>query len=89
VPLRVAYARHTGQVVLVESSISLLTELPAEHNQYTDLYQELGFEHRTAADSQGLLALHKGYCEPRRCLHCAIGARLVGGGSEARLRSNR
>lgn len=89
VPLRVAYARHTGQPALVESSISLLTELPAEHNQYTDLYQELGFGHRTAADSQGLLALHKGYCEPRRCLHCAIGARLVGGGSEARLRLNR
>ncbi len=79
VPLRVAYARHAGQPALVESSITLLTELPAEHNQYTDLYQELGFEHRTAADSQGLLALRQGYCEPRRCLHCAIGGRLVGG----------
>jgi hypothetical protein len=89
VPLRVAYARHTGQSELVESSISLLTELPAEHNQYTDLYQELGFEHRTAADSQGLLALHKGYCAPRRCLHCAIGARLVGGGRDAGLRISR
>jgi len=79
VPLRVAYAHHAGQPALVESSITLLTELPAEHNQYTDLYQELGFEHRTAADSQGLLALRQGYCEPRRCLHCAIGGRLVGG----------
>jgi hypothetical protein len=85
VPLRVAYGRHVGQPELVESSVALLTELPAEHNQYTDLYAELGFEHRTAADSQGLLALHKGYCQPRRCLHCAIGGRLVGGG-EARLR---
>ncbi|MGI4872894.1 MAG: DUF2851 family protein [Janthinobacterium lividum] len=79
VPLRVAYARHAGQPALVESSIGLLSELPAEHNQYTDLYESLGFEHRTASDSQGLLALHKGYCQPRRCLHCAIGARLVGG----------
>jgi hypothetical protein len=88
VPLRVAYARHTGQAELVESSITLLTELPAEHNQYTDLYQDLGFEHRTAADSQGLLALHKGYCQPRRCLHCAIGGRLVGG-DPTRMRMNR
>ena len=79
VPLRVAYARHTGQLALVEGSIGLLGELPAEHNQYTDLYESLGFEHRTAADSQGLLALHKGYCQLRRCLHCAIGGRLVGG----------
>ncbi|OGX86798.1 DUF2851 family protein [Hymenobacter glacialis] len=77
VPLRVAYARHVGQPALVESSLALLSELPAEHNQYTDVYEALGFTHRTAADSQGLLALHKGYCAPRRCLHCAIGSRLV------------
>jgi len=77
VPLRVAYARHVGQSALVESSVALLSELPAEHNQYTDGYEALGFGHRTAADSQGLLALHQNYCAPRRCLHCAIGSRLV------------
>ena len=77
VPLRVAYARHVGQPTLVESSVALLSELPAEHNQYTDVYEALGFAHQTAADSQGLLALHKSYCAPRRCLHCAIGSRLV------------
>ena len=77
IPLRVAYARHLGQSALVESSIALLGELPAEHNQYTDVYQVLGFTHRTAADSQGLLALHNTYCTPRRCLQCAIGSRLV------------
>ncbi len=77
VPLRVAYARHVGQPEVVESSVALLSELPAEHNQYTDVYEALGFAHRTAADSQGLLALHKNYCAPRRCLHCAIGSRLV------------
>ena len=77
VPLRVAYARHLGQPALVESSVALLSELPAEHNQYTDVYEALGFAHRTAADSQGLLALHKSYCTPRRCLRCAIGSRLV------------
>lgn len=77
VPLRVAYARHVGQPAVVESSVALLSELPAEHNQFTDLYEALGFAHRTAADSQGLLALYKSYCAPRRCLHCAIGSRLV------------
>jgi hypothetical protein len=77
VPLRVAYARHVGQPAVVESSVALLSELPPEHNQYTDVYDALGFAHRTAADSQGLLALHQNYCAPRRCLHCAIGSRLV------------
>ncbi|MFD1467240.1 DUF2851 family protein [Hymenobacter caeli] len=79
VPLRVAYARSVGQPALVESSVALLAELPAEHNQFTDAFEALGFGHRTAADSQGLLALHKAYCTPRRCLHCAIGSRLVQG----------
>lgn len=77
VPLRVAYARHVGQPALVESTVALLSELPAEHNHYTDGYERAGFAHRTAADSQGLLALHQTYCAPRRCLHCAIGSRLV------------
>lgn len=77
VPLRVAYARFVGQPALVESSVALLNELPAEHNQFTDIYEALGFQHRSAADSQGLLTLHQSYCAPRRCLHCAIGSRLV------------
>ena len=77
VPLRVAYARHVGQFELVESTVALLGELPAEHNQFTDGYAALGFAHRTAADSQGLLAMHKSYCVPRRCLQCVIGSRLV------------
>lgn len=77
VPLRVAYARHLGNPELVEAAVALLDHLPAEHNHVTDLYETLGFRHRSAADSQGLLALSKGYCTPRRCLHCSIGSRLV------------
>ncbi|GAA4350248.1 DUF2851 family protein [Hymenobacter saemangeumensis] len=77
VPLRVAYARQVGQAALIESTVALLAELPAEHNQYTDTFGTLGFTHRSAADSQGLLSLHKSYCTPRRCLQCAIGSRLV------------
>ncbi|RYU79033.1 DUF2851 family protein [Hymenobacter persicinus] len=77
VPLRVAYARQTGQAELVESAVGLLEQLPAEHNHLTEPYERLGFRHRTAADSQGLLALSHGYCQPRRCLHCAIGSRIL------------
>lgn len=77
VPLRVAYARHVGQPELVEQAIALLEQLPAEHNHLTAPYEALHFEHRTAADSQGLLALHHGYCQPRRCLQCAVGSRIL------------
>jgi hypothetical protein len=77
VPLRVAYARHIGQPELVESAVALLSLLPAEHNHLTDDYAALGFQHRSSADSQGLLALHRTYCAPRRCLHCAVGSRIL------------
>ncbi|SHI80210.1 Protein of unknown function [Hymenobacter daecheongensis DSM 21074] len=77
VPLRVAYARHVGQPELVEAAVALLEQLPAEHNHLTAPYELLGFRHRSAADSQGLLALSRGYCQPRRCLHCAIGSRIL------------
>jgi len=77
VPLRVAYAYHTGQPELVEQAVELLAQLPAERNSLTDPYGLLGFAYRTAADSQGLLALHHGYCAPRQCLHCAIGSRAL------------
>jgi hypothetical protein len=77
VPLRVAYARHVGQPELVESAVALLSLLPAEHNHLTDEYAALGFQHRSSADSQGLLALHRTYCAPRRCLQCAVGSRIL------------
>jgi hypothetical protein len=77
VPLRVAYARYVGQPELVEEALTLLEQLPAERNHLTAPYEALAFDHRTAADSQGLLGLHYGYCQPRHCLQCAVGSRIL------------
>jgi Protein of unknown function (DUF2851) len=77
VPLRVAYARSVGSQEQVEAAVTLLEQLPPERNHLTEIYEAAGFGNTSAADSQGLLALHRGYCEPRRCLACGIGARLL------------
>jgi len=77
VPLRVAYARYVGQPELTETAVTLLTQLPAERNHLTEPYEALDFNHRSAADSQGLLALGRNYCEPRQCLRCAIGSHVL------------
>ncbi|OUJ74315.1 DUF2851 family protein [Hymenobacter crusticola] len=77
VPLRVAYARYVGQPELTESAVALLNQLPAERNHLTEPYEALRFSHRSAADSQGLLALGRNYCEPRQCLRCAIGSHVL------------
>ncbi|MBX0289934.1 DUF2851 family protein [Hymenobacter sp. HSC-4F20] len=77
VPLRVAYARYVGNQELVETAVTLLDQLPAEQNHVLDAYEAAGFRNASAADSQGLLALHRSYCSPRRCVQCAIGGSIL------------
>ena len=77
VPLRLAYARSLGNPEQVEAALSLLDHLPPERNHLTDAYEAAGFRHTCAADSQSLLALEHGYCAPRRCVQCGIGASLL------------
>lgn len=77
VPLRVAYARYLGNLELVEAAISLLGQLPAEQNHILEAYEAAGFRNASAADSQGLLALQRGYCAPRQCVRCAIGGSIL------------
>ncbi|AHJ97458.1 hypothetical protein Hsw_1863 [Hymenobacter swuensis DY53] len=77
VPLRVAYARSLGNMEQVEAAVSLLDQLPPEHNHYTEEYETAGFRNTSAADSQALLALQRGYCASRHCVHCGIGSALL------------
>ncbi|GAB2782696.1 hypothetical protein HNQ93_002207 [Hymenobacter luteus] len=77
VPLRVAYAHYVGNPEQVEAAVALLDQLPAEQNHVLDVYELAGFRNATAADSQGLLALHRRYCEPRQCVRCAIGGSIL------------
>ena len=72
-PLLVAYARETDQPDLVERALELLEQLPAEKNSILQMYENLSFENRSAAQSQGLLQLNQEYCRSVKCLHCAIG----------------
>ena len=76
-PLIVAYARETDQPEFVEKALSLLEQLPAEKNSILTMYENLGFENRSAAQSQGLLWLNQAYCLPVNCLYCAIGNKVL------------
>jgi hypothetical protein len=77
VPVLTAYARYHHRAGDVEEALAVLDRLPAEHNRVLAPYEALGFENRTAADSQGLLGLWNAYCAPRACLRCAIGAHIL------------
>ncbi|SHK06814.1 DUF2851 family protein [Rhodothermus profundi] len=57
---------------------ALLHLLPAERDQITRRFAQLGYVPPDAFYSQGLHQLYRAYCQPFRCLKCAIGRYLMG-----------
>lgn len=62
---------------LQERAMNWIQEMPAEQNRIINGWKTLGIIAETAADSQALLQLKQHYCDERRCLECAIGARIL------------
>ena len=77
VPLLVAYSQHRDNRDYLDKAIELLEQLPAEHNNITDQWQELGLEIKTAFDSQATIELYNNFCVHKKCLSCNIGTALV------------
>jgi hypothetical protein len=76
-PFSYAFKSATGQNNAAEQALQILAGLPAEKNKVTRIYQPLGFLNQDAAHSQGLIALHKNYCQPKKCLRCALGIKIL------------
>ena len=57
-------------------ALEWLQHLPKEVNKITRLFEGFGIRHEQALDSQAFLQLKKEYCDPRRCLSCAVAASL-------------
>lgn len=76
-PLLVAYGKALDESTYIEKAETLLQTLKAEKNKIVDKMKEVGFEVKSAFDSQAALELHNNYCIKSRCLQCTIGAKLV------------
>lgn len=76
-PFLFYYGRMQGPPVLKERALQLLGEIPAEKNAVIKGWQKAGWSAMDAGQSQALLQLRKQYCEPKRCLHCAVGLQLM------------
>ncbi|MFC7357107.1 DUF2851 family protein [Jejudonia soesokkakensis] len=75
-PVKFCYASYQGQDVS-EEIISLASAMPSEENTILTKFKNIGIRSNTALESQGLLELKKNYCDPIRCLHCAIGTAIL------------
>lgn len=77
VPLQVARAQLYADDRLLQQAIDLLQSLPGEHNSITDMFSAVGVNAKDAMRSQSLIQLRRAYCEPRKCLYCRIGHRML------------
>lgn len=77
IPLIFARGAAIGDRRMQDRAISLWQSLPAESNAIITLFGKAGLECRDAFTSQALIQLRRAYCEPRKCLYCRIGHRLL------------
>ncbi|MBT8189367.1 MAG: DUF2851 family protein [Bacteroidia bacterium] len=77
VPIIFSYARKTGNNILVEKSIDIISRLPAEKNKITNKWFELGIESKNALKSQALIELKSNFCDKYKCMNCPIGQQLL------------
>ncbi|MCM1076872.1 MAG: DUF2851 family protein [Bacteroides sp.] len=77
VPLMMAYGTAHGDDDMRLRAMDLLHEIPAESNSIVTLFANAGFECKDAFTSQALIHLRRNYCQPRKCLYCRLGHRLL------------
>jgi hypothetical protein len=76
-PLMFLYGKLQGNARLKEKALSMLEEMPAEKNAIISGWRKLDWKAADAGQTQAMLQLKKSYCDPRRCLHCAIGLQVI------------
>jgi len=76
-PVLFAYGQHQKIEQFRKKALQWLEAAIPEKNAITRKWQDLGISNKTAADSQALIELKQQYCDPKRCLECAIGNQLL------------
>lgn len=76
IPLKFVYLQHRNEFVQ-EEFLSLIQQISSEKNSIISKFSDIKITSKNAMDSQALLELKNKYCNEKRCLHCAIGNRLL------------
>ncbi len=77
VPFLFLYGERNNKQELKERALKIMEELPAENNTILRHWAAAGIEAFNALESQSLIHLHHEYCEPKRCLECSIGQKII------------
>jgi Protein of unknown function (DUF2851) len=77
IPTIFAYGVYNNNDDYKQKAILFLQEILPEKNSITNAWAALAIDNKNALDSQALLQLTKQYCLPKKCLHCAVGAKIL------------
>jgi len=72
-----SFGKHNGTQHYINRSLQLLEHLPKENNKVVEEFITLGVNIKTAFESQALLELKNNYCINKKCLHCAVGNKIL------------
>ncbi|MEN0054834.1 MAG: DUF2851 family protein, partial [Mucilaginibacter sp.] len=72
-----SYGKQHQQEYFVSRSLKLLENLPAEQNNITEDFVNLGLKINNAFESQALLELKNNYCNYKKCLQCGVGNKIL------------
>lgn len=76
-PIKFSYARQQDSDK-IDEIIDIASEIASENNNIVNKFNSIKSMAKNAFQSQALLELKNEYCDKNRCLHCAIGNRIVG-----------
>lgn len=77
VPLLFWYGQAHQNTAYTERAQQWLEALPPERNRLIQDWERLTANAAHAHHTQGILELRQSYCNPKRCLHCAIGNQIL------------
>ncbi|WP_346862980.1 DUF2851 family protein [uncultured Draconibacterium sp.] len=77
IPFLFVYGEKQNKNYLKNRALDFLEQLPSETNSIIKKWHDMGIQARSAFESQALLQLKNCYCEPKKCLNCHIGVKLV------------
>jgi hypothetical protein len=77
IPVIFLYGHKRDDDKLKTRAIEFLSHLPPEKNAVITRWEKAGVRAGSALDTQALLQVWASYCQPKQCLRCMVGSRII------------
>ncbi len=77
VPMLVLFSKELKRPDLMDRAISFMEKIKPEDNEIIRQWADLGIKAQHALDSQALLEQYNNFCQPKKCLNCEIGNKIL------------